>query len=122
MERTLTLFFSLVAIVFSIFAFFLLDNLFLLGMMDLISLILLALALKFYNEGKHKRKYSFLKSVDKINTLKSIGGFIGVVYLSASILGILNISVNFGFNLILIIFNLFQVLIGISILSLAIWD
>jgi hypothetical protein len=122
MEKILVGALSGFAIVFSAFAFFLLNDLLLFGVIDLISLVLLSFAFMFYKESKHKQKYSFLKSINKINHLKSIGGVIGLVYLLASLLGFLQFSSFLGFDLILIIFNFFQVLAGVSIFSLAIWD
>jgi hypothetical protein len=79
-ERSLIFLFSLIAIVFSLGSFFLLNNLLIFGIMDLISLILLGFAFKIYCEKRDNQKYSFLKAINKINYLKSIGGIFGIIY------------------------------------------
>ncbi len=90
--------------------------------MDLISLILLAFAFKIYCEKRDGQAYSFFEAMNKINYLKSVGGIFGIIYVITMILGFVNVNDSFGLTMVLIMFNSFQVLAGVSVLSFALYE
>ena len=122
MERPIVFVFSLIAICFSVSAFFVSNDTFLFGLLDFVSLILLAFALKFYKDGKHNYKHSFVNSFNQIGHTKSVCGLFGIVYLIAILSTNIGINNNLFFFGILIIFTMIQIFACLMVLSVIIWD
>ena len=121
-EKVIVLVFSLIAITFSVSAFFVANDQLLFGLLDLVSLLLLAFAFMFYRDQKHGHKHSFVESFNKIGHMKSIGGVFGAIYLIAIASDFFGYGENNILFAVLLMFTILQVMVAFVILSFSIWD